>query len=74
LPFLRVDHAVTKDDGEKVNRVTGVYVRSKRMNQKRNVRDGIVAELRRNISEPVEARPALQRQALLHWAYDSRKL
>jgi hypothetical protein len=40
---------VTKDKGEKVARVTGVYVRSKRMNQKRNVLDGIAAELRRII-------------------------
>lgn len=42
-----LDHAVTKDDGERVQRVTGVYVRSKRMNQKRAVLDGIAAELRR---------------------------
>ncbi|RXH26448.1 MULTISPECIES: hypothetical protein [Bradyrhizobium] len=47
-----LDHAVTKDDGEKVARVTGVYVRSKRMNQKRNVLDGVAAELRRIIAEP----------------------
>jgi len=42
-----LDHAVTKDDGEKVQRVTGVYVHSKRMNQKRAVLEGIAAELRR---------------------------
>lgn len=44
-----LDHAVTKDDGEKVNRVTGVYNQSKRMQQKRAVLDGIAAELRRII-------------------------
>jgi integrase len=44
-----LDHAVTKDDGEQVARVTGVYVRSKRMNQKRAVLDGIADELRRII-------------------------
>ncbi|UPJ83567.1 site-specific integrase [Bradyrhizobium sp. 183] len=44
-----LDHVVTKDDGERVQRVTGVYVRSKRMNQKRAVLDGIAAELRRII-------------------------
>jgi integrase len=44
-----LDHAVTKDDGEQVARVTGVYVRSKRMNQKRAVLDGIAEELRRII-------------------------
>jgi hypothetical protein len=43
---------VTKDQGEKVGRVTSVYVRSKRMNQKRAVLDGIARELRRIISEP----------------------
>ena len=42
-----LDHAVTKDDGEKVHRVTGIYNQSKRMQQKRNVLDGIAAELRR---------------------------
>ena len=50
-----LDHAVTKDDGEKVHRVTGIYNQSKRMQQKRNVLDGIAAELRRIIGEPVEA-------------------
>jgi integrase len=47
-----LDHAVTKDDGEKINRVTGIYSQSKRMAQKRNVLDGIAAELRRIIGEP----------------------
>jgi integrase len=47
-----LDHQVTKDQGEKVGRVTSVYVRSKRMNQKRAVLDGIARELRRIISEP----------------------
>ena len=47
-----LDHAVTKDDGEKVNRVTGIYNQSKRMNQKRAVLDGIAAELRRIIGQP----------------------
>ena len=49
-----LDHAVTKDDGEKVHRVTGVYVRSKRMNQKRAVLDGVAAELRRIIGDLVK--------------------
>jgi integrase len=44
-----LDHQVSKDDGEKVARVTGVYVRSKRMDQKRQVLDGIANELRRII-------------------------
>ena len=42
-----LDHAVTKDDGERVGRVTGVYVQSKRLQQKRAVLDGIASELRR---------------------------
>jgi integrase len=50
-----LDHAVTKDDGEKVSRVTGVYNQSKRMQQKRAVLDGIATELRRIIGEPVQA-------------------
>jgi integrase len=54
-----LDHAVTKDDGEKVARVTGVYVRSKRMNQKRAVLDGIAAELRRIIAGPLNAEQRL---------------
>jgi integrase len=51
-----LDHAVTKDDGEKVNRVTGIYNQSKRMQQKRNVLDGVAAELRRIIGETVETK------------------
>jgi integrase len=47
-----LDHAVTKDDGERVNRVTGIYNQSKRAQQKRAVLDGIAAELRRIIGEP----------------------
>ncbi|WP_028167660.1 tyrosine-type recombinase/integrase [Bradyrhizobium elkanii] len=47
-----LDHAVIKDDGEKINRVTGIYNQSKRMQQKRAVLDGIAAELRRIIGEP----------------------
>jgi integrase len=47
-----LDHAVTKDDGEKIGRVTGIYNQSKRMRQKRAVLDGIAAELRRIIGEP----------------------
>jgi integrase len=47
-----LDHAVTKDDGEKVNRVTGIYNQSKRMQQKRAVLDGIAAELQRIVGEP----------------------
>ena len=47
---------MTKDKGEKVNRVTRTYDRSKRLQQKRAVLDGIAAELRRIVSEkPVEA-------------------
>jgi integrase len=49
-----LDHAVTKDGGEKINRVTGIYSRSKRMEQKRAVLDGIAAELRRIIGKPAE--------------------
>jgi integrase len=48
-----LDHAVTTDAGEKVHRVTGIYNQSKRMQQKRNVLDGIATELRRIIGEPV---------------------
>ncbi len=51
----RLDRAATKDDGEKINRVTGVYVRSKRMQQKRAVLNGIAARLKRIIGEPVHA-------------------
>ena len=47
-----LDHAVTKDHGEKINRVTGIYNQSKRMQQKRAVLDGVAAELRRIIGEP----------------------
>jgi integrase len=47
-----LDHQVSKDHGERVARVTGVYVRSKRAAQKRAVLDGIAAELRRIIGEP----------------------
>jgi integrase len=50
-----LDHAVTKDDGEKVNRVTGIYNQSKRMNQKRTVLDDIDAELRRITGLPAAA-------------------
>ncbi|MHC6154843.1 tyrosine-type recombinase/integrase [Bradyrhizobium elkanii] len=46
-----LDHAVTKDDGEQVHRVTGVYVQSRRMQQKRAVLDGVAAELRRIIAD-----------------------
>jgi integrase len=49
-----LDHAVTKDGGEKVNRVTGIYNQSKRMNQKRAVLDGIAAELRRIVGQPAD--------------------
>ena len=51
-----LDHQVSRDNGEKVARVTGVYVRSKRMDQKRAVLDGIARELRRIIGEPVMGR------------------
>jgi hypothetical protein len=34
--------------------VTGVYVRSKRMNRKRNVLDGIAAQLKRIIDTPAQ--------------------
>ena len=46
-----LDHQVVKDNGEKVARVTGVYVRSARMEQKRAVLDGIADELRRIIGK-----------------------
>jgi integrase len=45
-----LDHVVTKDDGEKISRVTGIYNQSKRARQKRAVLDGIAAELRRIIA------------------------
>jgi integrase len=51
-----LDHAVAKDDGEKVNRVTGIYNQSKRMNQKRAVLDGIAAELRRIVGQPADTK------------------
>ena len=47
-----LDHCVTKDDGEKISRVTGIYNQSKRDKQKRMVLDGIAAELRRIIGKP----------------------
>jgi integrase len=47
-----LDHQVSRDNGEKVARVTGVYVRSKRMDQKRAVLDGVAGELRRIIGKP----------------------
>jgi integrase len=50
-----LDHAVTKDDGEKIGRVTGIYNQSKRMQQKRAVLDGIATELRRIIGAPAKA-------------------
>ncbi|KRR14590.1 integrase [Bradyrhizobium jicamae] len=49
-----LDHAVTKDDGERINRVTGIYNQSKRMQQKRAVLEGIAAALRRIVGEPAE--------------------
>jgi integrase len=49
-----LDHAVTKDDGEKVPRVTATYNRSKGMQQRRNVLDGIAAELRRIVATVAE--------------------
>ncbi|MGY3621003.1 tyrosine-type recombinase/integrase [Bradyrhizobium sp. USDA 10063] len=54
-----LDHAVTKDDGERVNRVTStVYNQSKRMQQRRAVLDGVAAELRRIIGAPAPAQQA----------------
>ncbi len=53
-----LDHQVSKDEGEKVARVTGVYVRSKRMDQKRAVLDGVAAALRKIIATP--AKPGLR--------------
>jgi integrase len=50
-----LDHAVVKDDGEKIAKVTAVYSQSKRMAQKRMVLDGIAAELRRIIGVPEKA-------------------
>ena len=43
---------MTKDDGEKVHRVTAIYNQSKRMQQKCAVLDGVAAELRRIIGQP----------------------
>ena len=39
-----------------MNRVTGIYNQSKRTQQKRNVLDGVAAELRRIIGETVETK------------------
>lgn len=58
-----LDHAVTKDDGEEVARVTGVYVQSKRMQQKRAVLDGIAQELRRIIGAQAVEQDDLPRAA-----------
>ena len=49
---------MTKDDGEKINRVTGIYNQSKRMQQKRAVLDGVAAELRRIIGQSVSTTQA----------------
>jgi hypothetical protein len=51
---------VTKDASEKINRVTGIYSRSKRLRQKRAVLEGIAAELRRIIGEPASAEPEMR--------------
>ncbi len=51
----RLDDAVNKDKGEKVNRVTRTYDRSKRAKQKRAVLDGVAAELKRIVSKQAEA-------------------
>jgi integrase len=53
-----LDHAVTRDAGEKVDRVTSVYNQSKRMTQKRGVLEGVAAELRRIIGENTVMRMA----------------
>jgi hypothetical protein len=53
-----LDHAVTKGDGEKINRVTGICNQSKRMQQKRAVLDGVAAELRRIIGQSVSTTQA----------------
>jgi integrase len=58
-----LDHAVTKDDGQTVHRVTGIYNQSKRMQQKRAVLDGVAAELRRIIRKPAPAAQAKLRLA-----------
>ena len=51
-----LDHAVTKKGDAIVPTVTGkVYNHSKRMKEKRAVLDGIAAELRRIIGQPVKA-------------------
>lgn len=44
-----LDHQATKDDGERVGKVTGTYVRSKRLDQKRAVLDGVADALRKII-------------------------
>ncbi|MEH2612159.1 hypothetical protein [Bradyrhizobium sp. AZCC 1693] len=45
---------MTKDNSERVHRITGIYNQSKRMQQKRGMLDGIAAELRRIIGRPAE--------------------
>jgi hypothetical protein len=66
-----LDHAVTKDDGEKVHRVTGVYNHSKRMPQKLAVLDGVAAESRRIVSEPAPATQTETGLRLVAWSFSS---
>ena len=50
-----LDHAASRKQEETVPSVTGkVYNHSKRMREKRAVLDGVAAELRRIIGEPVQ--------------------
>jgi integrase len=55
-----LDHAASKDEhGVRVPSVTGkVYNHSKRLQQKRAVLDGVAAELRRIVGEPVNMQAA----------------
>jgi hypothetical protein len=54
-----LDHTASKKQEQIVPSVTGkVYNHSKRMKEKRAVLDGVAAELRRIIGQPVPARQA----------------
>ena len=59
-----LDHAASKKQEQIVPSVTGkVYNHSKRMKEKRAVLDGVAAELRRIIGEPVQQREVAMRLA-----------
>ena len=59
-----LNHAASKNREQIVLSVTGkVYSHSKRMKEKRAVLDGVAAELRRIIGEPVQHREVAMRAA-----------